>query len=606
MDATGKTAPHALPQRADIAEKYTWNLSELYASEADWENDFQVAEGLIGRAAEFAGRLGESPEILFDCLETRTRLGVTCANLYQYAKLNQDLDNRVSRYQELSNRAAMLSSRGGAAYAFVEPELLTISDDRLLDFGRRFPRTDLYDFYLRDLIRSRAHIRSAEVEELLAEAGMMAQGPDAIFSLLDDADLKYPVITDERGAEVRLTKQRYAKFMESPDRRLRRTANDAFMSTYKDHINTLGASLAAAVNKDVFYSRARRYGSCLEAALDGGNIPVSVYHSLLDATEAGLAGLHEAMALRRKILKLDELYPYDVFCPLFPDQDYQVAYEQAVETVLAAIAPLGERYVETMRRGFHNRWVDVYETEGKGGGAYSWRSYTVHPFVLMNYNDTIDGMFTLAHEMGHALHSHLTNAVQPFPKADYSIFVAEVASTLNEGLLVHHLLQKATDPKQKLFLLDRQIDGAFRTFFHQVMYARFELLIHDLVEKGEALSPDRLNGLWGDLIRQYYGPAVTVDEYGPYRWSRIPHFYMDFYVYQYATSYAASQAILSKFLAGDAGIVERYLTLLSAGGSDYPIELLKRCGVDMASPAPVEATLALFGRWVAEVKRLTE
>lgn len=605
MTPTGKSSSQAIPQRADMEEKYTWNLGELYPSDADWEKDFQAAEALIGRAAEFSGRLGDSPQILFDCLETRIRLGVTLANLYQYAKLNQDLDSRVSKYQELSNRAAMLASRGAAAYSFVEPELLAISDDRLLDLSRRFPRTDLYDFYIRDLIRSRAHIRSAEVEELLAQSAMMAQGPDTIFSLLDDADLKYPVITDERGAEVRLTKERYAKFMESSDRGVRRSANDAFMSVYKDHINTLGASLAATVNKDVFYTRARRYGSCLTAALDGGNIPVSVYHSLLDATEAGLTGLHEAMALRRKILKLDDLFPYDVFCPLFPDQDYEVPYEQAVETVLAAVAPLGDTYVTIMRDGFLNRWVDVFETEGKAGGAYNWRTYTTHPFVLMNYNDTIDNMFTLAHEMGHALHSSLTNAAQPFSKADYSIFVAEVASTLNEGLLVHHLLQRATDPKQKLFLLDRQIDGAFRTFFHQVMYARFELVVHELVEKGEALSPDRLNGLWADLIRKYYGPAVTVDQYAPYRWSRIPHFYMNFYVYQYATSYAASQAILSKFLAGERGIVDRYLALLSAGGSDYPIELLKRCGVDMTSSEPVQATLDMFGRWVDEVKKLT-
>lgn len=606
MNTAGKSSPHALPQRMDIEEKYTWNLSELYPDESDWENDFRAAETLIGRAGEFVGHLSDSPELLYACLETRTRLLIVCANLYQYAKLNQDLDNRVSKYQALSNRAAMLSSRASAVFSFVEPELLMIDDTRLLDLSGRFPRTDVYDFYIRDLIRSRAHIRSAEVEELLAEAGMMAQGPDSIFSMLDDADLKYPSITDENGAEVRLTKQRYARFMESPDRRLRRTANDAFLSSYKDHINTIGASLTAAVNKDVFFARARRYSGCLESALDGHNIPVSVYHSLLETTEAGLAGLHEAMALRRKILKLDDLYPYDVFCPLLPDQNYQVPYPEAVETVLAAVQPLGATYVETMRQGFQNRWVDVFETEGKGGGAYSWRNYTTHPFVLMNYNDTIDNMFTLAHEMGHALHSSLTNAAQPFPKASYSIFVAEVASTLNEGLLVHHLLKQAADPRQKLFLLARQIDGAFRTFFHQVMYARFELTIHELVEKGEALSPDRLNEMWADLIRRYYGPSVTVDEYCQYRWARIPHFYMNFYVYQYATSYAASQAVLSKFLAGDEGIVDRYLTLLSSGGSDYPIELLKRCGVDMAGPAPVEATLELFDHWVNEVRRLTE
>ena len=606
MKTADKPVRSAIPQRADIEERYTWNLSELYPTESDWEKDFLAAEALIGRATEFVGHLGGGPELLFNCLETRTRLSIICANLYQYAKLNQDLDNRVSKYQALSNRAAMLSSRASAAYSFVEPELLAIDDARLLELSHRFPKTDIYDFYFRDLIRSRAHIRSAEVEELLAQAGMMAQSPDGIFGMLDDADMKYPSITDENGAAIRLTKQRYAKFMESSDRRVRREANDAFMSSYKEHINTIGATLAATVNKDVFFARARRYPDCLHAALDSDNIPVSVYHSLLETTEAGLKGLHDALALRKKILKLDDLYPYDVFCPLFPDQNYQVPYAEAVDTVLAAMRPLGDTYGEAMRQGFQNRWVDVFETEGKGGGAYSWRNYTTHPFVLMNYNDTIDNMFTLAHEMGHALHGSLTNAAQPFPKAQYSIFVAEVASTLNEGLLVQHLLNRAVDPKEKLFLLTRQIDGAFRTFFHQIMYARFELTIHEMVERGEALSPDRLNGMWADLIRQYYGPAVTVDEFGPFRWARIPHFYMDFYVYQYATSYAASQAILSKFLDGDKGIVERYLALLSAGGSDYPIELLKRCGVDMSAPAPVEATLDLFGRWTAEVKRLTQ
>ncbi len=606
MSAPARKADHTIPQRADIETTYTWNLADLYPTESDWETDFQKAESLIADAGSFAGHLAGSAEMLYRCLETRSSLSLVCANLYQYAKLHQDLDNRVSKYQALSSRAAMLSSRAAAAYAFVEPELLAIDEQTLLAMGRQFPRDDIYDFYLAELIRSRTHIRSSEVEELMAQSAMVARGPETIYTMLDDADLTYPAVRDESGVEVPLTKMRYAKFMESSDRRVRREANDAFMQSYRAHINTTAAALAGAVNGDIFYARARRYPDCLHAALDGGNIPTSVYHSLLDTTEAGLTGLHDWITLRKHILAVEPFYPYDAFCPLYPEEDDVVAYPEAVATVLAAVAPLGTAYVERMRHGFDSRWVDVYETQGKGSGAYSWPNYTSHPYVLMNYNGTIANMFTLAHEMGHALHSDLSNAAQPYAKAQYSIFVAEVASTLNEGLLLQHLLSRATNARQKRSLLIRQIDSAFKIFFHQVMYARFELTIHELVERGEALSPEGMNGQWGELMKQYYGPALTLDEYAPYRWSRIPHFYRAFYVYQYATSFAASQAILDRFMAGEAGIIEKYLALLSAGGSDYPINLLRRCGVDMAKPEPVEATLRLFARQVEEVRRLTK
>jgi oligoendopeptidase F len=450
------------------------------------------------------------------------------------------------------------------------------------------------------------HIRSGEVEELLAQSVMMARGSENVFTLLDDADLKYPVIKDEDGHEVRLTKQRFSKFMESSDPRVRRDAHVAFTSAYRDHVNTLSASLSASVNKDVFYARARKYESCLHHALDANNIPVSVYQALIDSTEANLAGLHKWMALRKRILGLKEMYPYDAFCPLFPEQSQDIPYDDAVGEVMEAIQPLGERYHTALKDGFANRWVDVFETEGKASGAYSWRNYTSHPFVLMNYNNTLNNLFTLAHEMGHAMHSHLSNAAQPFQKAQYAIFVAEVASTLNEGLLLRRLLSRATDTKQKLFLLNRQIDNTLGTFFHQVLYAHFELMIHDVVERGGALSPDRMNEMWDQLTRTYYGPAVTIDDDIKFKWSRIPHFYNSYYVYQYATSFAASQAIMDKFLAGEEGIVDKYLTLLSSGGNDYPINQLKKCGVDMTTPAPIEATRKLFAALVAEVERLTD
>jgi oligoendopeptidase F len=605
MTVGGEKTVKAIPGRADIDEKYKWNLADLYKSENEWEGDFGKACELIEKAGSFMGRLGSSPALLYECLETRTNLSLTCSNLYQYAKLYQDLDNRVSKYQALSERAAMLGSRANAAYAFVEPELLTIDDSLLTDMAGRFPRSDVYDFYIKELIRSRKHVRSAEVEEILAQTQMIARGPDSIFTMLDDADIKYPSIKDEEGDDVALTKQRYAKFMESPHRHVRRDANDALNSVYRAHVNTLGATLASAINADVFYSRARRYESSLHMALDQHNIPVSVYHSLLDTTENSLSGLHRWIGLRKRILKLDDMYPYDVYCPLFPEQNYEISYHDAISEVLYAVAHLGDRYRSLMTNAFDNRWVDVYESEGKGSGAYSWGNYTAHPFILMNYNDTINNMFTLAHEMGHAMHSFLTNMSQPYPKAQYSIFVGEVASTLNEGLLLQYLLKKFTDKRMKLFLLNRHVDNTLGTFFHQVLYARFELMIHQIVEKGEALSPDNMGEIWEDLTRRYYGPGLTLDSYAKYKWARIPHFYRTYYVYQYATSYAASQALLDMFLSGEERIVEKYLELLSSGGSDHPIQQLKKCGIDMTTPDPVSATLRLFAEQVAEIDRLT-
>ncbi len=602
--AVAKTGPKAIPTRDRIEDRYKWNLADIYKSEQEWEADFKKVQKLIKKAQQFAGKLATSAELLYKCLETRTNLLETAAKLYQYARLNQDLDNRVSKFQAMSDRTAMLSSQAGTAFAFVEPELLNIEQARLLQMADQFPKTDVYDFYIKELIRSRKHIRSQEVEELLAQSAMIARGPDSIFTMLDDADLKYPSIKDEKGNKVTLTKQRYAKFLESPNRRVRREAHNAFYSAYKDHLNTMGATLSTAINSDVFYSRARHFESCLHSALYRDNIPVSVYHALLDTTEANLDSLHKYTTLRKRLLKLDEIRPYDMSCPLFPERDYEVKYDKAIDTILKAISPLGDKYHEILCKGFESRWVDVFETQGKGGGAYNWGSYSVHPFVLMNYNDTVDNMFTLAHEMGHALHSFLSNSTQPYPKAQYSIFLAEVSSTLNEGLLIHYLLQKAKDRLDRLYLLNRYIDLTVGTFFNQVMYASFELAIHEKVEKGGALSPDMLTRLWGDLTSKFYGPQLQIDEYSPLKWSRVPHFYMTYYVYQYATSYAASQAILSRLLTGEDGLVERYLRMLSAGGSDYAIELLKICEIDMTTPGPVEATLKMFAEQVAEMERL--
>ncbi len=605
MTTKTKEKENKIPQRDDIATKDKWNLTDIYKDSTEWEAVFAEAKEQAALLVTFAGQLSNA-DSLFDCLELRSEISKKIGSLYQYAKLNLDLDSRQSQYQEMTDRAMMLSAEIGAASSFVEPELLKMTDEELLKLSYQFKQTDIYDLYIKELIRSREHIRSEEIEELLSLTQTFANGPEQIFGMLDGADLKYPTIKDENGNEVQLTKQRFAKFMESSDPRVRREASDKFMSVYKEHVNTISSTLSTEINKNIFYTKARNYENALHRALDGDNIPTTVYHALLDTTEAQLDGMHQWTALRKKILKLDKIAPYDMICPLFPDYDYEVPYEQAVTKVIEGCKPLGDDYHKHLKFAFDNRWVDVYETEGKRGGAYSWGNYSVHPYVLMNYNDTVDNMFTLAHELGHCLHSVYSNEAQPFQKAQYSTFVAEVASTLNEGLLMQYLLKEAGSKEEKLYLLNRQIDGTMGTFFHQVMYARFELMIHQLVEKGAALSPDTMNKLWGDLTKQYYGPSLTLDEMSSLKWSRIPHFYMTFYVYQYATSYAASQAILKKIIDGEDGIIERYLELIKSGGSDYPIQLLKECGVDMSTPEPVESTIALFKANVAEVERLSQ
>ncbi|MEA2031282.1 MAG: oligoendopeptidase F [candidate division Zixibacteria bacterium] len=604
MTTDTKAEAKTVPTREGIENKYKWNLTDLFPSDDSWEEGVKQVEEIISRASDFTNKLASSPQILYECLEIRTELNILTAKLFQYAKLNQDLDNRVSKYQAMTDRAATLLSRAGAAFSFVEPELLKIDEGTLFDMEKQFPKTGVYDFYLKELVRSNKHVRSEEVEELLAMSATVARGPESIFTMLDNADLVYPSIRDENGDEITLTKQRYARFLESKDARLRKDTHYAFYSVYKEHINTLGASLGTAVTKDVFYSKARRFDNCLSGALFGDNIPVTVYHSLLDTTEANLEGLNKYTSVRKRILNLDKIHIYDMVCPLFPDQDYEVSYEDAMKEILEALRPLGDDYINVMSKAFDSRWVDVFETQGKGGGAYSWGSFTAHPYVLMNYNNTVDNMFTLAHEMGHSLHSYLSSSNQPYAKSMYSIFVAEVASTLNEGLLLLHLLKKADNDSERLYLLNRYIDNTWGTFFNQIMYGRFELKIHEEVESGGALSPDFMNELWEELNKKYYGPDLTLDEYSPYKWSRIPHFYMGFYVYQYATSYAASQAILNKVTAGEKGIIERYLELLSSGGKDYPIELLKKCGVDMSTPEPVTATIKRFAEQVDELDKL--
>jgi len=592
-----------LTQRSDISDKYKWDLTDIFADQAAWDADFEKFKNGIELFAKYQGTLND-PNMLLECMLVKDSVELIGDNLYVYAYLKLDEDNRVSAHQEQAGKIAALYSKFSQATSFIEPEILSIDNDKLRSMLNANPELDQYRFYLEDLIRQKEHILSAEKEELLAQAGQMAGTASNVFNMINDADISYGEVYDEDSNLVQLSKQRYYAFLESEDRRVRRDANQAYNEAYLNYVNSLAATLSGSVKKDYFYSQARGYETCLDMALDSDNIPDDVFHNLIDAVNANLEPLHKWASIRKRLLGVDTLYTYDMWVPVLPDMKREFEYEEAKEMVLEGLEPMGNRYLTDFEKGLTSGWIDVFESEGKGSGAYQWGTYSIHPYVLLNYNQQLGDIFTLAHEMGHAMHSYYTNKNEPYRSSGHSLFVAEVASTLNEALLLNYLVERADDDRKKLYLLNRQLDNTMGTFFHQVMYAHFEMMIHEEIEKGGALSAELMNQWWADLTKKYYGPVLTMDDMTPYKWSRIPHFYMTYYVFQYATSYAASQAIFDKFMAGESGIIDKYLNLLKAGGSDYPIELLKGCGVDMAKPDAVKATIDRFAQQVDQVEQL--
>jgi len=460
-----------------------------------------------------------------------------------------------------------------------------------------------YRHKLDDILRRRPHTLTAEMERLLAEAGEMARGPETIFSMLSNADLKFPDIRDDQGKEVPVTEGRFGRYMESADRRVRKEAFEALFRTYGKYANTWAAIHSSSVKKDIFYARAHKFPSALEASLHDDNVPVTVYKGLIEAVHRHLPLFHRYLAVRKRRLGLDELHMYDIRAPIVKEADRKVPYTEAAETVLAALDPLGGVYVDGLREGFSSRWIDAFENEGKTSGAYSWGTYGVHPFVLMNYQETINDLFTLAHEMGHAMHSYFAQAAQPYVYFRPGIFLAEVASTFNENLLMHHLLSRTGDETERLYLVNQHLEAFRGTVFRQTMFAEFEMLTHEKAEAGEALTPERLNAIYRDLVVRYHGPDVHVDGEIDVEWARIPHFYWSFYVYKYATGYSAATALAQQVLREGEPAVRRYLDFLKAGASDYPIDILKRAGVDMTALEPVEEALGVFGRLVEEMEK---
>jgi oligoendopeptidase F len=593
-----------LTKRNDIPKEYTWDLESIFPSNEDWEQHFQAIQKRLPELEVLKGTLAESGQALLRVLQKRDELFEQIERLFVYASMRRDEDTTNSLYQGMYDRAMQLYVHASTAASYIEPEILALPQDTLDQFVREHPGLELYGQQLRDLNRQRPHVRSAEVEAILAAAGELSEGPDSIFSMIDNADLKLPMIRNEQGEEVELTKGNYLVFIRSTDRRVRKEAFEAMHSTFLKQRNTIAATLSAQVKNDIFYTRQRNYASNLERALARYNIPVSVYHNLVETVSEHIPLLNRYMELRKRILKLDELHMYDLYVPIVEDVHDEITYEQARDTILAGLGPLGENYVNTLKQAFTNRWIDVYETPGKRGGAYSGGTYGTLPFILMNFQNKRDSMYTLAHELGHSMHSYFTRNFQPYQYGDYTIFVAEVASTLNEGLLTEYLLKTSADRAVKLAILNHSLEDFRGTLFRQTMFAEFEREIHSRAEQGEPLTADALSAVYHALNEKYYGGVAVVDELIDIEWARIPHFYSSFYVYQYATGISAASSLVQQILHEGQPAVDRYLKFLSSGSSDYSIELLKKAGVDMTSPEPIRQALQLFDAHLTQMEEL--
>ncbi|SMG19820.1 oligoendopeptidase F [Dethiosulfovibrio salsuginis] len=590
----------ALPKRDEIDQAYRWDLSTIYESEDCWQSAFDEVLEKGAQLQEFQGKLGKGASELLSCLSLVDDLGVELGKVFVYAtmKSHQDVGDEDSK--AMADRAMALSVQVSTAMSFIVPEILAIDEDKVWSFLEQEPLLEVYRFHLEDILRRKPHVLSAREEELLAGMGEVAQAPEHIFSMLTNGDMVFPRIKDDRGEEVELSEERYYRLIRSKDREVRKNAFEGIHRTYGSFKNTLAASYGASVKEDAFSARVHRYDSSLDAALDGNRIPVSVYENLLKTVEKGLPLLHRYMSLRKRALGLEELHMYDLYVPIFDEPEVDIPWEEAKSTVKAGLTPLGEKYLSVLSQGLEDRWIDVYENQGKRKGAYSWGSYGTNPFVLLNYNGTLRDVFTLAHEMGHSLHSWHSHKGQPPVYGDYSIFVAEVASTTNEVLLMEHLLKEREN--ERPFLLNYYLEQVRTTVFRQAMFAQFELETHRAVESQEPLTPQSLSSLWGDLNRKYYGPEVVVDGDIEVEWARIPHFYSAFYVYQYATGYSAATVLADRILKEGDRAVQDYIGFLSGGSSMYPIDLLRAAGVDMEESASLHSMLRLFEEKLDELE----
>lgn len=596
----------SLPTRNEIPTEEKWNLEDIFATDEEWEKTFDTVKERLPEMEKFKGRLGESAETLYEALHFEDEITQQLGKLYTYAHMRSDEDTANSFYQGLNDRAASLATQVSSALSFVVPEILSIDEDKLKTFLDENEDLQLYRFAIERINHQRDHVLPAEQEAILAQAGELADSPGNTFGMLNNADMDFPSIKDSEGNEVDVTHGRYIRFLESGDRRVRKDAFDVMYDTYGHYKNTFASTLSGAVKSHNFFASVRHYDSARQAALDTNNIPENVYDNLVDTIHKHLPLLHRYVRLRKKALDLDELHMYDLYTPLVKDVDMKYSFDEAKDTVLKGLQPLGEDYLSVIREGYQNRWIDVRENKGKRSGAYSSGAYGTMPYILLNWQGNVDSLFTLAHELGHSVHSYYTRKYQPYPYGNYSIFVAEVASTCNESLLNHYLLDVIDDEKQRLFLLNHMLEGYRGTVFRQTMFAEFEHMIHRKAAAGEALTPDLMTELYYDLNVKYFGDDTYVDKAIGLEWARIPHFYYDYYVYQYATGFSAAASLSKMILDEGEPAVKRYVDFLKAGSSNYPIEVLKKAGVDMTSPKPIEDALSLFESVLKEMEELLD
>ncbi len=599
-----EAAVKRLPKRTEVPEQDTWDLSSLFPSDEAWEQAFQQWVARIPEYEQFRGRLGQGADQLAECLEFDLEMDRLGERLGCYAFLKTAEDTANSRYQEMRGRFMHAAAQAAEAASFIRPELMAVPEEQMEQMLQS-PRLEPYRLLLERILRYRPHTLSPGEERLLAMQLQMSETAPQVFRQLNDADLKFPSVRDEKGQEVPLSHANFAVLLRSPERQVRKEAFHKYYGVYRDHQNTLAATLGGAIQRDVYYARARRYPSALEKALFPDNVPVSVYDNLIQAVRDHLPALHKYYEVRRRAMKLDKLHVYDTYVPILAELEKRHTWDEAVEVILEALAPLGPEYQQVLEQGLRGRWCDRYENQGKQSGAFSYGTYDGDPYILMNYKEEVlDHVFTLAHEAGHSMHSWYSSRHQPFQYYNYTIFVAEVASTFNEELLFHHLLQQAKDPKERAYLINREIDDIRGTLIRQTMFAEFEKITHQMAEQGQALTLEAFCRVYHELLEAYFGPDVVLDAELDLECFRIPHFYHAFYVYKYATGMSAAIALSRRVLSGGEAEREAYLNFLKGGCSKDPLDLLRDAGVDMETPEPVNTALDYFAQLVDELEEL--
>ncbi len=593
-----------LKQRNQIPKEYKWNIEAMYSDEKNWDKDISDSIAASEDFTKYKGHLTESSDTLLAALKDRDAIWQKIEHAYVYAAMKKDEDNRVNKYQAMNDKANSTISKIAAYTSFFTPELLEASEEKIEKFLDENPKLSQYKFFLESALREKAHILSEAEENILAQMSEVTGATNDVFKMLNNADLTFGEVEDEDNDIVSLTHGNYIKFMESPDRKIRESAFTNMYESYKKLINTIATNYNYNTKTDVVTARIRKYSSSLEAALSGGNIPVSVYHNLIDEVRKSLPVLHKYIKLRKRVLGVDKLHMYDVYVPLINLPKKEISFDEAVKMMEEGLAPLGEEYIEQVKKGIEERWLDIYENQGKTSGAYSFGSYDSMPYILLNYTESLKDVFTIVHEMGHSMHSYYTRKTQPYIYGDHSIFTAEVASTVNESLLIKHLLHTEKDTQMRKYLLNYYIEEFRTTLFRQTMFAEFELMAHEEIEKGGVLTAEWLNKTYAKLNSDYFGPDMEEDSYIQYEWARIPHFYRGFYVYQYATGYSAATAISAKILKEGEEARNSYIEFLKSGSSNYPVELLKIAGVDMSSPEPVKMAMDTFKNLVDELEKM--